>query len=291
MLYDISLSITYEYASEANGGRHALRLLPADIQGEQRLVAGRLDADPQPDERTDRIDFFGNNVSDIVYRSSHSDIAFSIHARVDRTAAPVGFDISPPLTMLPQELDSIRSMDARQPVHFMDRSPRITLDPEFTGYASSLTDPGMSILAAVETIGQALHRDMTFDATATTVQTTAMEAFQNRHGVCQDFTHIMISCLRGIGIPAGYVSGFLRTIPPEGSERLEGADAMHAWVRAWCGIEIGWVEYDPTNAQRVGQDHIVIARGRDYSDISPVKGVMRTSGGQTTDQKVDVIPL
>lgn len=291
MLYDISLSITYEYASAANAGRHALRLLPADIQGEQRLVAGRLDADPAPDERTDRTDFFGNSVTDMAYRSSQSEIAFNVHARVDRTAAPVGFDISPPLNMLPQELGSIRSMDSSQPVHFLDRSPRITLDPEFTDYARSLTDPTMSIIKAVEAVGQALYRDIDFDANATTVRTTAMEAFQNRHGVCQDFTHIMISCLRGIGIPAGYVSGFLRTIPPEGSERLEGADAMHAWVRAWCGIEIGWVEYDPTNALRVGQDHIVVARGRDYGDISPVKGVMRTSGEQTTEQKVDVIPL
>ena len=291
MLYDISLSITYEYASAANAGRHALRLLPADIQGEQRLVAGRLDADPAPDERTDRIDFFGNSVTDMAYRSSQSEIAFNVHARVDRTAAPVGFDISPPLNMLPQELGSIRSMDSSQPVHFLDRSPRITLDSEFTDYARSLTDPAMSIIKAVEAVGQALYRDIDFDANATTVRTTALEAFQNRHGVCQDFSHIMISCLRGIGIPAGYVSGFLRTIPPEGSERLEGADAMHAWVRAWCGIEIGWVEYDPTNALRVGQDHIVVARGRDYGDISPVKGVMRTSGEQTTEQKVDVIPL
>jgi len=291
VLYDISLSITYEYASAANAGRHALRLLPADIQGEQRLVAGRLDVDPQPDERNDRKDFFGNGVTDIADRSAHSDIAFNVHARVDRTAAPVGFDISPPLTMLPHELNSIRSMDPHQPVHFLDRSPRITLDPEFTDYARSVTDPAMSIIRAVETVGETLHRDLAFDANATTVQTTALEAFRNRHGVCQDFTHIMISCLRGIGIPAGYVSGFLRTIPPEGAERLEGADAMHAWVRAWCGIEIGWVEYDPTNALRVGQDHIVIARGRDYSDIAPVKGVLRTSGGQTTEQKVDVVPL
>lgn len=291
MLYDIAISITYEYASAANAGRHALRLLPADIPGEQRLVAGRLETDPRPDERSDRIDFFRNGVTDIAYRAPHSDIAFHVQARVDRTAAALGFDISPPLGMLPQELAGIRSMDPLQPVHFLDRSPRITLEPEFTDYARSLTEPGMSIIKAVETIGERLHRDITFDAGATTVQTTALEAFRNRHGVCQDFTHIMISCLRGIGIPAGYVSGFLRTIPPEGTERLEGADAMHAWVRAWCGIEIGWVEYDPTNALRVGQDHIVVARGRDYADIAPVKGVLRTSGGQTTEQKVDVVPL
>jgi transglutaminase-like putative cysteine protease len=101
----------------------------------------------------------------------------------------------------------------------------------------------------------------------------------------------MIACLRGIGIPAGYVSGFLRTIPPAGKERLAGADAMHAWVRAWCGTEAGWIEFDPTNNLLVANDHIVIARGRDYADVAPVKGVLRTAGSQTTEQSVDVVPL
>ena len=132
---------------------------------------------------------------------------------------------------------------------------------------------------------------MKFDPKATTVDTPATEAFAKRHGVCQDFSHIMIACLRGIGIPAGYVSGFLRTLPPPGKPRLEGADAMHAWVRAWCGPEAGWIEFDPTNDKLAGEDHIVVAYGRDYSDVSPIKGTMRISGGQKSKQAVDVIPL
>lgn len=291
MLYDITLSITYEYESPADAGRHALRLMPAAIHGEQRLVVGSLDLDPLPEERFDRVDFFANAVTDVAYRSPHSNIAFNLHARVDRTAAPVSLDISPPLNKMPLELAGIRSLAPYEPAHFLDGSPRIKLDPAFTNYALGVIDKDTSVQAAVEAIGQALHRDIAFDAEATTVETTALDAFTNRHGVCQDFTHIMISCLRGIGIPAGYVSGFLRTIPPEGATRLEGADAMHAWVRAWCGVEIGWVEYDPTNALRVGQDHIVVARGRDYGDVAPVKGVLRSSGGQKTDQSVDVVPL
>jgi transglutaminase-like putative cysteine protease len=101
----------------------------------------------------------------------------------------------------------------------------------------------------------------------------------------------MIACLRGVGVPAGYVSGFLRTNPPPGKPRLEGADAMHAWVRAWCGWESGWVEYDPTNALVVGADHVEIARGRDYGDVAPVVGVLRSAGSQTTEQAVDVLPV
>ena len=129
---------------------------------------------------------------------------------------------------------------------------------------------------------------MTFDATATHVDTEAPEAFALRRGVCQDFSHIMILALQALGIPAAYVSGYLRTLPPEGGIKLEGVDAMHAWVRAWCGEDHGWIEYDPTNATLIGSDHVVVGYGRDYSDVSPVRGHLRSSGGQKNTQAVDV---
>ncbi len=160
-----------------------------------------------------------------------------------------------------------------------------------TAYAREQLSAGMTVADAVRSVGLALHRDMKFDPDATTVDTPPAEAFDRRHGVCQDFAQVMIACLRGVGIPAGYVSGFLRTIPPRGQPRLEGADAMHAWVRAWCGWQAGWVEFDPTNAMLAGTDHIVVARGRDYGDVSPVKGILRTAGDQTSEQAVDVIPV
>ncbi|MEE4014295.1 transglutaminase family protein [Roseibium sp. FZY0029] len=291
MLYDVTLEITYDYASPANYGHHALRLMPATIPGEQTLMSGQIHIVPGPSERHDRVDFFGNAVTDVAYRRSHSDLAFKLKARIDRIAMPEELDISPPLNALPKELSAVQSLAPKAPVHFLSASPRLPLDPAFAVYAQDLVEPGMSTISAMEAIGKALNRDMHFDAEATTVDTPALDAFERRHGVCQDFSHIMIACLRSIGIPAGYVSGFLRTIPPEGQERLEGADAMHAWVMAWCGIEIGWIEYDPTNALRVGQDHIVVAHGRDYGDAAPVKGVLRTSGSQSTDHKVDVVPL
>lgn len=291
MFYDVTLEITYDYASPVNYGHHALRLMPATIPGEQTLIDGQIHIVPSPSERHDRVDFFGNAVTDVVYRRNHSELAFKLKARIDRTATPEAFDISPPLNALPKELSAVQSLAPKAPVHFLTASPRLPLDPAFAVYAQDLVVPGMSTISAVESIGKALNRDMQFDAEATTVDTPAIEAFERRNGVCQDFSHIMIACLRSIGIPAGYVSGFLRTIPPEGKERLEGADAMHAWVMAWCGIDIGWIEYDPTNALRVGQDHIVVAHGRDYGDAAPVKGILRTSGSQSTDHKVDVVPL
>lgn len=140
-------------------------------------------------------------------------------------------------------------------------------------------------------LGKALYDYMTFDPNATDVDTDPSEAFRLKRGVCQDFSQIMILGLHALGIPAGYVSGYLRTLPPEGGVKLEGADAMHAWVRAWCGVAQGWIEYDPTNATLIGTDHIVVGYGRDYSDMAPVKGQLRSSGGQFNSQAVDVILL
>jgi transglutaminase-like putative cysteine protease len=158
-------------------------------------------------------------------------------------------------------------------------------------YANGQVADGMTVREVVQAIGTGLHADLTYDPEATNVETPPAEAFARRHGVCQDFAQIMIGCLRGIGVPAGYVSGFLRTEPPPGKPRLEGADAMHAWVRAWCGWEAGWIEFDPTNAVVVAADHVVIARGRDYGDVSPVRGILRIAGGQTSEQSVDVVPV
>jgi transglutaminase-like putative cysteine protease len=146
-----------------------------------------------------------------------------------------------------------------------------------------------TVRAAALDLCLAIHRDFTYDREATKVDTSPVEAFNLKRGVCQDFVHVMIAGLRGVGIPAAYVSGFLRTIPPQGKPRLEGADAMHAWVRAWCGVHAGWIEFDPTNAMIAGADHITIGHGRDYSDISPIVGVLRTSGGHETKQSVDVV--
>ena len=138
-----------------------------------------------------------------------------------------------------------------------------------------------------------MHRIRTqfrYDPKATVVSTPLSEAFEKRHGVCQDFAHIMISGLRGLGLPARYISGYIRTIPPPGQKRLEGADATHAWVAVWCGARDGWIGLDPTNDIMIGDDHIILAKGRDYADISPVAGIILGSKEQDVDVMVDVIP-
>ncbi len=291
MLYDIGLTIAYDYDRPAVAGRHILRLLPADTPGTQRRISGALSISPEPAERRHFVDFFGNAGVEVAFRRAHDEILFRVAARVERIAAPPTLDISPTLDRLGDELDDYRALDADAPHHFLGASPRTAPTPEMTAYARSRLARGMTAADAVRAIGLALHRDMRFDPDATTVDTPPAEAFARRHGVCQDFAQVMIACLRGLGIPAGYVSGFLRTDPPPGQPRLEGADAMHAWVRAWCGWEAGWVEYDPTNAVVVGTDHILVARGRDYGDVAPVKGILRIAGDQKTEHAVDVVPV
>ncbi len=291
MLYDIGLRITYSYDRPAAGGRHLLRLLPAELPGQQRRIASALRVEPHPAERSEMVDFFGNTASEIVFRDVHDEIEFRVDARVERLAEPAGFDVSPDLARLAQEIAEYRGLEPDSPLHYLWPSPRTAPTQEMNDYAGRVVSEGVTAFGAVIALGRALFEDMEFDPEATTVETPAREAFARRRGVCQDFAQIMIAMLRGVGVPAGYVSGFLRTNPPPGRPRLEGADAMHAWVRAWCGREMGWVEFDPTNDLIVALDHIVIARGRDYGDVSPVRGVLRIAGEQTSEQAVDVIPV
>ena len=288
MLYDIVLKISYDYDHPVDSGRHVICVKPANLTGEQQVMASTLDILPKPAERIERVDFFGNACTEIVFEKAVSDTLFRMKARVDRFVQQPLLDVSPDIAGLQHEIASIHSVDAQSPHHFRFASPRVTTDATTTKWAKNIAANAGTVFAVATRICDAIHDEMTFDVDATEVDTPYQQAFEMRRGVCQDFTHIAIAALRGIGIPAGYVSGFLRTIPPQGAERLAGADAMHAWVQAWCGVDMGWVEFDPTNAMLAGADHIVIARGRDYFDVAPVSGAMRTSGSQTTTQSVDV---
>jgi transglutaminase-like putative cysteine protease len=291
MLYDILLHITYSYDNPADASRHIVRLSPADLPGEQRQVAGTLSVDPKPAEWRVHTDFFGNNSVELAYFDAHKKIKFTVQSRVERPEVQRGPDRSPPLAELAQDIAGCKSLAPWAPHHFVGATARVPIDRATTAYARNLLATGFSVQDAVMAIGEALNRDFHYDPKATTVETPMLDAFHGRRGVCQDFSHIMIACLRGLGIPAGYVSGFLRTTPPPGKKRLEGADAMHAWVRAWCGTQVGWVEYDPTNVTFAGSDHVVIARGRDYADVAPIKGILRSHGKHTSTQTVDMVPV
>ena len=291
MLYDISMKISYTYEVGPSGARHVIRVLPLTLPKIQRLIAGTVGVDPAPDERTDFIDFFGNPASSISFRNPHHDLEIRMQARVQVDALPELADFSPVVGRITEETFGCWTLEADSPHHFLSASPRLQSNAEIAKWARALVKPTMSIREAATALCRAIHSQFTYVPGATKVDTSPGEAFKLKKGVCQDFTHVMIVALRALDIPAGYVSGFLRTIPPAGKERLEGADAMHAWVRVWCGRSTGWMEWDPTNNMMAGTDHIRVAYGRDYSDVAPMIGILRIYGGHTTDQAVDVIPV
>ncbi|UGX84844.1 transglutaminase family protein [Phyllobacterium meliloti] len=291
MLYNIRLHLHYDYERSAAGGRHHIRVMPQTLPGIQRVVASSLSFDPSAAERSDFTDFFSNTVTSIVYRNPHETLDVTMTARINVARPQNMLDVSPDLAGLTKEIRGVWSVASDAPHHFLTSSMQAAIDPDITAYAAKSLGTTRTVMEAASDFCNRIHADFAYDSDATNVRTTAREAFDLRAGVCQDFSHIMIAGLRGIGIPAGYVSGFLRTIPPPGKERLEGADAMHAWVRVWCGREAGWQEFDPTNAMMAGNDHITVGYGRDYADVSPIVGVLKTSGSQEAKQSVDVIPL
>lgn len=291
MLYDVKLAISYTYPIPSVNSRTIMRLMPSSIDGRQIVRSRLVTAEPLPAERREALDFFGNAMTTAVWSDPVEALELVLTARIERLDFQPKHDISAPLSDLSNEIAAISDIGPQSPHHFTAPSRRAPPSPAMTAFARDQLRPGMSALDAVVSIGHALHEAMTYDPDATTVSTPAEEAFDKRHGVCQDFSHIMIAGLRGIGVPAGYVSGFLRTIPPPGKPRLEGADAMHAWVRAWVGAGMGWVEFDPTNDRPSGTDHIVVAYGRDYDDVAPVRGALRGFGAHETSQAVDVIPI
>jgi transglutaminase-like putative cysteine protease len=291
MLYDLSLHMGYLYDTLASGARHIVRIMPLSIPGRQRLIAGALDVTPLPEERTIFNDFFQQTATSVYLRAPHDKLDIRMQARVMVEAPSITADFSPQLSRLADELAGVWSLGAQSPHHLAGNSPRITEDPAIAAYARDTAKPGMTIREIASALCKRIYTDFKYDGEATTVDTTPAEAFKLKRGVCQDFSHIMIAALRSLGIPAGYVSGFLRTIPPPGKERLEGADAMHAWVRIWCGEATGYIELDPTNDIAAGSDHIVVGYGRDYSDIAPVIGVLKSYGNQQVTQAVDVVPV
>lgn len=288
MIYDIRLNISHHYDQPAGNGRHLIRVLPRDLFGRQIVLYHSLELLPPPEERFDSTDFFGNATTSVSHIDPHSDMVVRMQARVELIPPGTWLDLSPDINRLRHEWQNYRALDADSPLHYLGPSPRVSPNSEIAYFAQDAFDPSASVAENVIRLGRAIYDEMTFDSDATTVDTNAADAFRLRKGVCQDFTHIMILALHALGIPAGYVSGYLRTLPPEGGVKLEGADAMHAWVRAWCGMDHGWIEYDPTNAARAGADHVVAGFGRDYSDVSPIIGHLRSSGAQTNDQAVDV---
>lgn len=289
MHYDLRLLIRYVFDHPTGAGRQLLRIQPAVMEGQQALLACDITISPEPSERREFTDFFGTKVLEVVMAPGLTKCEIAMTANVVRLPLGRELDISPSLSHLAEELEEVTQIGATSPHHFLPPSPRIPPDAQIAAFAAAAVKKAETTRAAIEALGKAVYQAMTFDSKATEVDTSPSEAFRLRRGVCQDFAQIMIAGLRSLGIPGAYVGGFLRTLPPPGKPRLEGADAMHAWVRAWAGAEAGWVDYDPTNACFADTDHIAVGHGRDYSDVAPVTGALRMDGGQKGSHAVDLI--
>ena len=291
MIYDIRHVTTYSYESPVSFARCSLRLEPKSGGGQQ-LVSHTVDIRPRPAERTVRQDFFGTHTESVLIETPHRSLRIDSRSRVSvARSAPGRTAQSRPWESVRDVAFEATSLGPSSPIGYVFASPLVPVQQPVTQYAAASFAPGSGILAGAVDLMHRIRTEFKYDPKATVISTPLNEVFEKRHGVCQDFAHVMIAALRGLGLPALYVSGYIRTIPPAGKERLAGADASHAWVSLWCGPAFGWYGLDPTNAIAEGDDHVIVARGRDYADVPPVEGVILSHGGHDLDVEVDVIPV
>jgi len=289
MIYDVRQVTTYHYDSAVTDAHHALRLTPIDRPG-QRVHAAALDVTPTPIERREGRDFFGNRITWIKLEQQHDVLSVRVAARI-AVEEPVRPESTPAWEEVRAAAVHCADFGARAPAHFLFASRVVSLDPEIRDYVASSFPAGRPVLEGAVDLMTRIKTDFVYEVGATTAATTPPMSFALRRGVCQDFSHVMISGLRSLGLPAAYVSGYLRTARPGDEVRLEGTDAMHAWVLVWCGEEAGWIGLDPTNDMLAGTDHLVLAIGRDYADVAPIDGVIVAAGGQRLEVAVQVTPV
>jgi transglutaminase-like putative cysteine protease len=289
VIYDIRHVTSYSYESPVSVARCSLRLEPRSGDG-QELISHAVEIRPRPADRTVRHDFFGTHTESVLIETPHRNLRIDSRSRVSVfRRAPERAATSPAWECIRDVAFEATSLGPSSPIGYVFASPLVPVQRPVTAYASASFPPGGGILAGAVELMHRIRTEFKYDPKATVISTPLMEVFEKRHGVCQDFAHLMIAGLRGLGLPAAYVSGYLRTIPPPGKPRLQGADATHAWVSLWCGEGLGWVGLDPTNDILVENDHIVLAVGRDFSDVSPVDGIIVGSRKQKLAVAVDVL--
>jgi transglutaminase-like putative cysteine protease len=282
---------TYRYTSPVALSQQLLHLEPRAAAA-QSVEGFALDVIPAPDESARGTDYFGNPVATFAITRPHPEL--TVRSRFEATVEAHAEGIARRRT---DAWDSVRDRlrDLGQPpqldaAQFLHESPHVELLEELAGYASGSFTPGRAALDATRELGSRIHADYRFDPAATSVATPLREVVARRRGVCQDFAHLMIGCLRALGLPARYVSGYILTHPKPGRARLVGAEASHAWISAYCP-PLGWVDVDPTNDCLVNDEHVTVAWGRDFSDVTPLRGVILGGGEQELAVAVKVTAL
>ena len=289
MIYKISHRTTYKYVYPVSFGNHVACLKPRSFLHNE-LVSNELHITPSPTTRTERIDYFGNTQCIFTVQDPHDELTVESKSKVVICPDPALVCLSSgPWEESARPLSQLRSQEALEAHQFQFESPRIRTRADFAAYALESFTRLRPMHEALRELTTRIHQDFKFDSKVTNVRTPIEEVFKKRRGVCQDFAHVQIACLRSIHLAARYVSGYLRTYPPPGKPRLVGADASHAWVSAYC-CEVGWLDMDPTNDVAPTDGHVTLAWGRDYSDVSPLRGLILVGGQHTLKVAVDMEP-
>jgi transglutaminase-like putative cysteine protease len=291
--YQIFHDTHYHYDSPVSLAQQLAHLWPRPC-GWQRCTDRQLQISPQPTSRRDELDVFGNPLTRLAFERPHDELLVNASLTIEVLPRPVlDFSLSPAwestrsaLTYSSQPL----SPQWLEACRYRFESPYVHLKKNFVEFSESCFPAGRPLLLGVQALMEKIFSEFTFDAEATQVATPLVEVLERRRGVCQDFAHLMLACVRSRGLAARYISGYLLTQPPPGQPRLIGADASHAWVSVFCPV-LGWVDFDPTNNVQPALEHITLAWGRDFSDVSPLRGVILGGGNHDPEVRVTVMPL
>lgn len=288
MRYRVTHTTRYEYAKSVILCHNEARMTPAD-GGRQTRKRSVFTIEPSPKVFRERKDFFGNRVTYFDVEAPHSRLSVSVVSEVVTEAMPTQLNLGAdtPWEQVRARIHEGAEPELRSVRQFVLDSPLVRSLPGLRDWTLASFTPGRGVMAAALDLMRRIHVEFTYDPTATTLSTPLAHVWRDKRGVCQDFAHIAIAMLRGIGLAAGYVSGYLETLPPPGKPKLVGADASHAWFSLYVP-EAGWIEFDPTNDKMPTEQYVVVARGRDYADVAPLKGVIYGGGRHTMKVSVDV---
>lgn len=278
----------YVYSARVDFAQHLLHLDARPDAG-QRVDRTEIFCDPAPARHAAGSDHFGNRIAHLVLAAPHDRLELTLRAEGEVFPRVVPSpEAGPPWETVVAQLAANGFPTEWAASEFVHKSPLAMHDPQIQNFAGPSFPPGRPVLACARDLAGRIHRGFRYDPAATDVSTPLGRVLAMRAGVCQDFAHLAIAALRGTGLAARYVSGYIATRPAPGASRLRGADASHAWISVWCGADLGWVEIDPTNDCVVRDEHVVAAWGRDYSDVSPVRGVLVGGGAHRVEVAVDL---
>jgi transglutaminase-like putative cysteine protease len=290
VIYQIRHRTAYDYEDPVSVSHHILRLTPHNSRN-QTCRKSEISIIPRPPAINWHLDYFGNRNATFTLLEPHNRLVVDANSELEVNAPPLSdFSASPPWEHVRDSLSGNYSDEGLNAYQFVFDSSRLKAQSDLADYASDSFPSGRPLLEGAMDLTHRIFLDFRFDTRATEVSTPVETFFEKRRGVCQDFAHLQIACMRSLGLPARYVSGYLRTLPPPGQPRLIGADASHAWCSAWSP-GAGWVDFDPTNDCVPTDGHITVAWGRDYSDVSPIHGVLLGGSEHTLDTGVDVVPI